>query len=215
MTGNPYVDALAGTSWLDAGRDNHITYYFDQPYSISYGRAWSAGEIAAFEAALQSWAAVANITFEHVYTYEAADIAENLLSRTSMVQHGIAGASAAHVPPLAYGPADGFFAYNGAAADDAFNLNSYLVSAGSYNFETFVHEIGHGLGLVHPHGGQSTGIFPGVTDAYDTGDFGLNQNIYTVMSYNSYDWIGSNTGNAAGPMAFDIAAIQSMYGAQH
>ena len=45
----------------------------------------------------------------------------------------------------------------------------------------------HGLGLAHPHdnGGGSL-IFPGVTDAFGSyGDYNLNQEIYTIMSYNA------------------------------
>lgn len=54
-----------------------------------------------------------------------------------------------------------------------------------------MHEFGHALGLKHPHDGGavgSTAVFPGVTinDSTDTGDFGLNQTIYTIMSYNNF-----------------------------
>lgn len=93
---------------------------------------------------------------------------------------------------------------------------------GGYGFITFVHEIGHGLGLAHPHDhGGGSPLFPGVTnnDYSDTGDNDLNQGIFTIMSYND-GWetgLGLSPsldyGWQAGPMAFDIAAIQYLYGA--
>jgi Ca2+-binding RTX toxin-like protein len=88
-----------------------------------------------------------------------------------------------------------------------------------------IHELGHGLGLGHPHDGgleDDRTQFPGVPDTYynpdqhSTGEHGLNQSIYTVMSY----FPGLETvpatlayGNQGGLGAFDIAALQKIYGA--
>ncbi len=56
-----------------------------------------------------------------------------------------------------------------------------------------LHELGHALGLAHPHDlGMGTGLFPGIEavnpdgsgDPSDTGDNGLNTRLSTVMSYN-------------------------------
>ena len=61
---------------------------------------------------------------------------------------------------------------------------------------------------------MNTSIFPGVSNSGDPGTHGLNQTRYTVMSY--VDGKPNNTddvGNIIGPMAFDIAAIQELYGA--
>ena len=98
---------------------------------------------------------------------------------------------------------------------------------GGFSFVTLIHEFGHGHGLAHPHdnGGHSgimNGVEPegaGVAD-YTTGDFDLNQGVFTMMSYED-GWQTSPYGNAAtnvgygylgGLMAFDIAAIQDKYG---
>jgi hypothetical protein len=75
---------------------------------------------------------------------------------------------------------------------------------GGYQLYTILHELGHAVGLAHPH--QTTGgstLLPS----------SLNDERYTVMSYNinKGDYTG---GHPLGPMALDIAALQAMYGAR-
>ena len=89
------------------------------------------------------------------------------------------------------------------------------LTPGGFGFVTLIHELGHALGLNHPHDG--TPLFPGVFSDADYGTYDLNQGIYTTMSYNSgwrstrpspsYDY-----GYELTPMALDIAAAQIMYG---
>lgn len=109
----------------------------------------------------------------------------------------------------------------------AFNKNGLGWStaglqAGGLGFSTIIHEALHGLGLDHPHDGAN--ILPGLNPSSsnfpfgDYGDFDLNQGIYTIMSYNdgSYTHPAGNfetAGNAATPMALDIAILQEIYGA--
>jgi Ca2+-binding RTX toxin-like protein len=105
--------------------------------------------------------------------------------------------------------------------------NALNLQQGGFSFTTLIHEFGHGHGLAHPHdnGGHSGimhGVEPegaGVAD-YTTGDFGLNQGVFTMMSYED-GWQDSPYGNADTDvgygylgtlMAFDVAAIQDKYG---
>ncbi|WP_400083827.1 M10 family metallopeptidase [Yoonia sp. R78084] len=95
------------------------------------------------------------------------------------------------------------------------------LTAGGLGFSTVIHEALHGLGLDHPHEGDSVllGLNP---EAFnfpfgDYGDFELNQTVYTIMSYNG-GWNGASPttnsyGDAASPMALDIAMLQELYGA--
>src|SRR6185295_4493379 len=95
------------------------------------------------------------------------------------------------------------------------------LTPGGYGYWIFVHEIGHGLGLSHPHGMvqlENEPFFPGVNGPGDLGDYGYNQQVYTIMSYNRVSNVAPFTspfnpyGQPATPMAFDIAAIQYLYG---
>ena len=95
------------------------------------------------------------------------------------------------------------------------------LTPGGFGYWLFVHEIGHALGLSHPHGMvqlENEPLFPGVNGSGDLGDNGYNQQVYTLMSYNGLPNAAPFTspfntyGVPATPMAFDIAAIQHLYG---
>jgi serralysin len=110
------------------------------------------------------------------------------------------------------------------SADERWNARD--LAQGGFSFVTLIHEFGHGHGLAHPHdNGGHSGIMRGVESDgpvadYTTGDYELNQGVFTMMSYED-GWQSSPYGNAptnvgygylGGLMAFDIAAIQDKYG---
>lgn len=85
------------------------------------------------------------------------------------------------------------------------------MEAGSFAFEIFLHEFGHGLGMAHPHdNGGTSERMDGVYASYSKGIYELNSNINTVMSYNRT--LGTETVNVTTPMALDIAVLQDKYG---
>ena len=94
------------------------------------------------------------------------------------------------------------------------------MDAGGFMYGVAIHEFGHGLGLGHPHdGGNGSSVMSGVTSSGSLGSDGLNQTVYTAMSYND-GWVTSPNGRppsqdygyAATFGALDIAVLQEFYG---
>src|SRR4029078_5660841 len=85
-TGNPFIDALAGTSFLLQGGDNVFTYYFAPASSTNI--AWSLSEEETFGSAVQQWANVADITFHEVTQINQADAVETLFTRAQWPDDG-------------------------------------------------------------------------------------------------------------------------------
>ena len=119
-------------------------------------------------------------------------------------------------------PDEGLAQFN--SGDERWNETN--LAQGGFSFVTLIHEFGHGHGMSHPHdGGGRSGVMRGVEEEgvafdYTTGDFELNQGVFTMMSYED-GWQSSPYGNAptdvgygylGGLMAFDIAVIQDKYG---
>ena len=87
-------------------------------------------------------------------------------------------------------------------------LGSYGTTTDSYSFQTYVHEIGHALGLGHggPYNGSAS---YGLDNLYGNDVWS-----YTVMSY--FDQAEANFGSyrfVMGPSLADIVAVHSFYGA--
>jgi hypothetical protein len=212
-TGNIFIDTLAGVSWLDVGGDRNITYYFDE---ASLVHLWTPFESAMWQSALQQWANVANITTQRLSSSAGADLYEEWTTSSFMqANHSSSTLPAYQNLPNGSPPVTGDFST--LYAFSYWSPNG--LSPGGIGYRLFVHEIGHGLGLVHPHGSEvlpgPRPVFPGVTGVSDLGTLSYNQEIYSIMSYNygTASNSGSDTyGHAITPMAFDIAAIQSLYG---
>jgi Ca2+-binding RTX toxin-like protein len=206
-TGNAQVDGLlSGIKWAVSA----LTYSFPAN-STFYGSGYGAGEPnSGFEvfngtqqnavrAVLQTYAAVANITFsewtETTTVHADLRFAESNLPSTAW----------AYMPSTA---AEG--------GDAWFNRPTGVYNApikGNYAYFTFIHEIGHALGLKHPHEVEGAfGALPVDRDGVE----------YTVMSYRSF--VGGSTSSGylnetfsypQTPMVNDVAAIQQMYGANY
>lgn len=102
---------------------------------------------------------------------------------------------------------------------------------GGYSYDAILHELGHVLRLTHPWSDLGhPAHFPGVVKQSDYGTHSYNFALYTVMSYHYLDgrvlrdgvvhlrnWAGPDrqldNGFMGTPMAFDVAAVQALYGA--
>ncbi|MCC7091937.1 MAG: M10 family metallopeptidase [Nitrosomonas sp.] len=231
FSGNSYVNGLLwGNHWNDPAAGTRLKVYIagkggNEIFDFG-GTAVTAhtapNEIAAFQQAMQLISNVCNITFMTAVNQADADIIVGAANNAA-----VGGALGNSIPPGEdVGPAVN---QQGAAIInfDVYSSSDYSsLRQGGYDFTTFIHELGHAVGLKHPHdaGGGGRPNFQGVIDPFgDYGDFNLNQGVYTMMSYND-GWQTAPTGPLdptviwkygyeGTPMAFDIAALQFLYGA--
>ena len=231
-SGQTYVDALQwGSHWRDPAAGTRLAVWIagasGTNEQFDFGGVTVTANNApeendAFVQAFQTIANVCGLTFSSATSQADADIIVGTVNNRDA-----SGALGTSVPPGEdVGPPG---QQQGAAI---INWKQYSTTdfssllQGGYDFVTYIHEIGHSLGLKHPHnkiGGFQT--FPGVGNGNsfgDLGDFDLNQGLYTMMSYNDgwqtrpggplLDTGVVTYGYEGTPMALDIAALQYLYG---
>ncbi|MFY2822409.1 M10 family metallopeptidase C-terminal domain-containing protein [Ruegeria sp. MALMAid1280] len=206
------VSAIQGTRAYGDGNPATvitITYNFGK---LSDTQNWTSEYKAEFRAALAAIEAVANIRFVESNS-SSADLVEYIAPASSFSSPNALG--------FHFGPSN-------LPSHGAYNTNYWNAGPGGngdpggYFFTTLIHELGHALGLGHPHDtGFGTTVMAGVTSPFNSfGAGNLNQSVYTVMSYND-GWTSTNGilpsnstfGGSTGFGALDIAALQAMYGA--
>ncbi len=205
-TGDPSVDAvLTGIKWAVTA----LTYSFPTAaafYGSNYGsgepgdnfKAFNPAQQSATRSALHMYASVANVTFTQV-------------TETSN-QHGDLRLAESDHPATAWG----YYPYTGASGGDAwFNNSSHYYdnpTSGNYAWSSIIHELGHTMGLKHPH--EVIGAFGTMPQGHDSLE-------YSVMSYHSYvgsplnGYTNETWGYPQSLMMYDIAALQVEYGANY
>ncbi|WP_282170651.1 M10 family metallopeptidase C-terminal domain-containing protein [Ruegeria atlantica] len=205
------LDAIQGSFAYGNGNPattTTITYNFGYKAGTQF---WNHAYRDDFRAALSAIEAVANIRFVETSNSATADLVEYIAPGSFFSSNNTLGY---HYTPSSL-PSEG-----------AFNTDFWVAGEngdpGGFFFTTILHELGHALGLGHPHDtGLSTGVMQGVTSPFDSfGTGNLNQGVFTVMSYND-GWtsrdgilpVSATYGGSTGLGALDIAALQAMYGA--
>ena len=236
ITGNPYTGVGSNPYGIEG--KNVITVYFAKAGDIflsedptnpgltttMVARGFEQWEIDAFMQALALYEQVADVQFVVVDNRAEADF-------KFVTYEGTPGAGASLLGRMSAPNElnEGQAEFN---SGDARWTEEGLQQGGFY-FPTILHELGHGMGMAHPHdnggrssimrggGGGTGGIGGGL------GDFNLSQQVFTIMSYNDgwqtspygqprsggitgtqvdhYGWVGTLS-------PLDIAVIQDKYG---
>ena len=226
---NPYIDSLihGWAKWNTAA--GPITYFFADVNDVEsaidvHGETrfitcenpqtvgWTDDVRALFVSALKLYSDATGLTFQKADDVKSANLVWWLAPDLAEVQHALSE----RLVEMPNGHLWQYFDVN-----DPFWQNRDFGGVGRTEV---IHEVGHTLGLAHPSDGgrePDRTTFPGVPSGSAlTGTNGQNQDIYTVMSPPSNrGWDGAVPyppplayGGQGGLGAFDIAALQLLYG---
>ena len=233
---SPYIaGTFVGAKWgsidPDSGTTTELSYYITpEGFTLSDGSTSVASTVAEQNAIANANAAftdVANLSF--VETTSDDTDANFRWSFASGDYYGVAD----------------FPGLNGNITSDViiysnkYSGNSGAMDAGGFYYITLPHELGHAMGLAHPHNGggawdgdfseYGSEYFPGVISSGSGGDNNLNSAPFSIMTYNDTtseltssnssggtDYVTPgdrvNYGYGEGLGAFDIATLQYLYG---
>ncbi|KQT14485.1 hypothetical protein ASG40_19150 [Methylobacterium sp. Leaf399] len=226
-SGNTIVDALL---WDRHWANRNLTFQIPTTatgygYGVSGFGALLAQQNTAVREVLASYSAVSLLTFQEVTTNDArlkfarADAVDRNVNgtyeSTSAYNETVGTAYGIPPDPDSYDRREwGDMWFNDNPAGGTNDMTDPV--KGTYAYHTIIHEIGHVLGMDHPHGDAGIGDnFGNLPSNWDSMEF-------SVMTYRSFvgDTAGGGYGNegnsyAQSLMAVDIAAIQNVYGANY
>ncbi len=215
LTGDQIIDAMTtGYRWsLDGTRviDVSISSGFSGEYWINPSEV-----TASLKAALATFSTFANVKFNYLGQFVDPTQAARAGSEINLsLDSEWTFFSAENQWARAFFPAPSYSQspYTGAAGDVYLNINSDANSLPSYSpgsagWFLLLHELGHSLGLKHPHDDGGTGR-PTLSDI---GFDALDMDWATIMSYNDEAFANLVEWDPSTPMVLDALALQYLYG---
>ena len=201
--------------------------------SLSSGSAnWTAGQLANIHLLADTYTNFINLNFSVVANYSgftpanvgnASDINISLIYRTDL---SFSGKSALDT--------DSSFGYAGSSGDIILNVNGfgssglsndYSLNSTTFGWHALMHEVGHSLGLSHPHSSFVNGVPVLTADFSATANLGfeklgfhinsasdMNKEYFSIMSYDDQKPPTGPDTFAQTPMILDVIALQTAYG---
>jgi len=186
---------------------------------------WTITQLSNFQSILDSYSQFINLSFSKIVNLSglnpadvgaSSDINLSAIYRTSLDFAGMAA-----IPTAPFG-------YIGSELDIVLNTAAYSdtsLATTTFSGHVLMHEIGHVLGLSHPHreivNGKAilTSDFTAIQNAgfsqlgfviRNAAD--LNKEFFTIMSYDDQRPISGKNTYAQTPMILDVLALQACYG---
>ena len=189
---------------------------------------WTATQLANIQSTLDTYSQFINLSFSKVNNYlglnpaqvgERADINLSLINRSDLSFAGLSAIDSA------------YFGYSGGELDIVLNTSGFggsdtTLSTSTFGGRALMHEIGHSIGLSHPHLEYVNGKAVLTADFAATTQMGfsklgfvinsaqdMNKEYFSIMSYD--DQVPNTGGDtyAQTPMILDVLALQEAYGA--
>ena len=204
----------SGAKWLSPT----ITYSFATSTAGIFAGGGEGAGFSELSAGGKAAATLALTLWDDLIAFSIQKIDPGATSYSSDIEFGMTntGIGYAH----AYYPTTGSVWFSSAYGSGSYGNNLVAPTVGNHGFVSYIHEIGHALGLDHM----------GNYDVSDTPSSYQDSTVYSVMSYFGPSW-GSGAANGEGlvawadwigadgtryspqtPMLNDVMAIQSKYG---
>jgi Ca2+-binding RTX toxin-like protein len=212
-------DLTASTIWGDSTLQYYLgdnnTLSFDSEFSTTFGQLYAGSPDANFAFTNQTVRSFE--MFDAIIATDFTRVTNSVTARSTADLVLVTASGTSAIPGLEgfdEFPGSSTRGFNDSWSIGAFSTNLSVLTAlperggGEYLYWTLLHEIGHSMGLFHTH--QEVAGTPALTSVGED----MNNERYSVMSYNGATSGAATYGHAVSLMALDIAALQELYGAE-